>query len=244
LRTRFVANGLAVGMEESETDGELEIEPDPLVVEPFLPPSGCFGAKSETDGELEIEPDPLMAEPISPGPECHATKSETDGELEIEPDPLRTGPQSLSLGSVEKEHYDLAGVLSFLAPHLCELCQQGETDDHGDGFACSTALSWSDPIDGELSNDWGDDRDFFRFRLARLTTVELRVSSEFEMMGELYDGHGQRLGVAFGNGDGLRMVQTLVPGTYFVRLEGREGASGRYSLAVLLGYGLAEGGRE
>lgn len=149
------------------------------------------------------------------------SKSETDGELEIEPDPLvAEAPAGRGLG----------GVIARLAPRLCELCAGGESDDHGDGFLCATALSWNRSVSGEIGNDWGDDGDVFRFRLAALVTVEIRAGGDSELVSELYDGHGQRLDVA--GGTDPRLVRTLVPGTYFVRVEGRDGAGGRYTLSV------------
>ncbi|MEM7355823.1 MAG: hypothetical protein AAF657_33715, partial [Acidobacteriota bacterium] len=46
----------------SETDGEIEVEPD------------GYALASETDGEIEVEPD------------GYTLASETDGEIEVEPD--------------------------------------------------------------------------------------------------------------------------------------------------------------
>ncbi len=190
--------------------------------------------KSETDGELEIDPDPFVAGPLFPSAACRLAKSETDGELEIDPDPLWSDPQSSALGA---ESHDLPAVIAQLAPWRPELCGQGEMDDHGDGFLCATTLSWGEGIRGEIGNGWGDDSDVFRFHLSTLTTVELAARGEVELVGEVSDRHGMRLGGVdggLGGGvDGLRWVRTLVPGTYFVRLAGRHGAAGSYSLELV-----------
>ena len=214
LQSRFVATACAPHSEKSETDGELEIDPDPFVAEPLFPSAECRLAKSETDGELEIDPDPLWSDPL-------------------ESDPLGSDPQSPALGA---ESHDLPGVIAQLAPWRAALCGQGEMDDHSDGFLCATTLSWGEEIRGEIGNGWGDDSDVFRFHLSTLTTVELAARGEVELAGEVYDRHGMRLasldGGLGGGVDGLRWVRTLVPGTYFVRLAGRHGAAGKYSLEL------------
>ncbi len=171
------------------------------------------GAKGETDSETEIDPDPVVA----PG-----DKGETDSETEIDPDPLAGDPVA-SL-------HDLSAPL--LGSRLGALCRQGEVDDHGDGFACATALVWGKRASGEIGNGWGDDGDVFRFRVKALGAVEIEAGGDSELVAELYDRHGQRLDLAVGGGDGLRRVRTLAPGVYFLRLEGRDGGAGRYSLAV------------
>ena len=173
-------------------------------------------SKSETDSELEIEPDLFL------GAECRSpvSKSETDSELEIEPDLFVTGSG------------------------LCGLCRQEETDDHGDDFLCATPLVLGHSVTGEIGNGWGDDRDVFRIRLESLTTVEVRAWGESEFLGELYDRHGQRLEGSSDTREGLRLVRTLVPGTYFISIGGRNGAKGRYALRLRRGTvapGLAPG---
>ncbi len=148
-------------------------------------------------------------------------KSETDSEIEVDPEPFADPIAGL---------YDLAGARKALGGQLVELCRQGERDDHADAFACATPLAWNDPVSGEIGNDWGDDVDVFRFRVKTLTAVEIEAQGDPELMAEVYDRHGQRLDLAIG--DGLRRVRTLAPGAYFLRLEGRDGAAGRYSLRV------------
>ncbi len=194
LSTRFVADRrAAAGIDKSEDDSELEIEPDPFTAGPL---AAC-GSKSEDDSELEIEPDPVLAGPLS----------------------------------VTRPH-DLAEVTALLSPRLCELCRPDDADDHGDAFLCATPLAWREKTGGEIGNGQGDDGDVFRFRLDSLTTVKLRARGAAELTAMLYDGHGQRLGTVEDDGTGMRLVRTLVAGTYFVRLEGRDGAAGRYSLSV------------
>ena len=117
---------------------------------------------------------------------------------------------------------------------LDELCRSGEVDDHGETFACATRLQLGREIAGDLRNDSGDDRDLFMFHLAELMTVEIATGGTTDTFGVLYDRRGHRLATADeGSGDrNFRMVKTLGPGRYFVRVEGRYQAEGAYRLTV------------
>jgi hypothetical protein len=145
-------------------------------------------------------------------------KSETDGELEIDPLPFS--------GGAHKSETD--GELEIDPLPLQALCKDG--DDHGDTFACATAIPWT--VAGEIDNGWGDDVDVFRFRVRDWQTLEIAIAGSADIRGELYDGAGQRLAGDGdgGDGDGFRLVRTLGPGPYFVRVEG--GSRGTYSLEV------------
>ena len=171
LSSRFAA------LEKSDTDGELEPDPDPVT-------GGCLGdswRKSDTDGELEPDPDPL----IIPGP---VTAQRT-------------------------------------------LCSTTGGDDHGDSLHCATPIL--DRAAGTLANGWGDDVDVFRFRLCAWRTVEVATAGDTDTHGGLYDRSGQRLAGDDDGGDGgnFRLVRTLGPGVYFVRVEG-ERSTGPYALEV------------
>lgn len=179
------------------------------------------GAHGEHDSELELEPDPLVA--LCP-----------DGEV-LDPNTGRCRPGSTAAAPSKLQPLERSGWTA-----LCRRAVARDTrDDHGDTFTCAAPLTWSTPLQGRLANDWGDDRDVFRFEVESLQPVEIaaRVTEgNGELFAELYDGRGQRLermtGEGAGRDPGIRRIRTLVPGTYFVRLEGRHGAEGRYSLQI------------
>ncbi len=103
-------------------------------------------------------------------------------------------------------------------------------DDHGETAACAS------PLDrravGEIRNGWGDDEDFFTFRLRTTRTVRIETRGPTDTFGGLYDRFGHRLARADdgGRAGNFRIVKTLGPGRYFVRVEGLDGAEGRYAL--------------
>lgn len=110
-------------------------------------------------------------------------------------------------------------------------CQYGEIDDHGDTLSCATELLPGEKTMGELGRNDGD---VFQFVLARQRTVSIESFGDTDARGALYDHHGHRL--AFDgdsvDGSGIRIVRTLGPGRYFVRVEGAGGAEGVYTLRV------------
>jgi len=149
---------------------------------------------------------------------------EDEEEIEIEPNPLVYAGEDESRSLHAKLH---------------ELCRWGELDDHGDSFPCATLLSPGQGMVGEIGNDRGDDSDVFRFVLGspqetQLRTLVIETTGDLDTFGVLYDRSGQRLEKADGGGSGsnFRIVRTLGPGTYFVRVEGRDGVQGRYALRV------------
>ena len=205
LASRFVEAAPSEVTWKSEEDGELEIEGDGLI-------AGCGGfgtmaflLKSEEDGELEIEGDGLVAGCGGFATMAFLRKSEEDGELEIEGDGL------------------VAGCVDRAAEIRRALC--AAEDDHGDTLNCATPMRCR--IHGELANGWGDDVDAFRFRVDGWRTVA--IAARGATRGELFDAAGQRLDVARGDA-GFRLVRTLSPGTYFVRVAGE--SEGFYGLEV------------
>ena len=213
LTSRFLAAGksetdgeLELEPEKSETDGELELEPEKSVASDFL--STCSPLrKSETDGELELEPE----------------KSETDGELELEPEKSETD------GELELEP-EKSGTCRSMLPWLHRLCGDSTADDHADSLLCASRLDRT--ASGEIHNGWGDDSDVFRFEVEGWKTVEIIASGEISPQGTLYDRQGQRLAtVASGVGEAFRLVRTLGPGSYFLRLTS-PGSDGSYNVVV------------
>ncbi len=121
-----------------------------------------------------------------------------------------------------------------LRRRLDALCSAGQTDDHGDVFACATALRLGQTVDGRIWSPWGGDDDVFVFAVNDFQTVEIKASGEADTFGALYDSHGQRLAVGEdgSGGESFRIVRTLGPGWYFVRVEGRHYSEGPYRLSV------------
>ncbi len=120
-----------------------------------------------------------------------------------------------------------------------ELCRLGEVDDHGDTRRCSTPIEIGhvSSFSGELSNDWGDDEDYFTFFIGGelRPTLEIRITAEESgVVGELTDRRGYRLAGGVVDGTEVRMVKTLAgPAQYFVRVQGGpDRAVGRYRLSI------------
>ncbi len=198
---------------KSEDDGEIELDPETL--------------KSEDDGEIELDPETSRAEPGPAIPEIACLdavpeKSEDDGEIELDPETLKSEDDGEIELDPETSRAAGSGPLGVLCPG---------GDDHGDSRLCATPIGHR--AVGELANGWGDDADVFRFRLCGWQTVEIATAGGADTFGELYDRAGQRLA---GDDDGseggnFRLVRSLGPGTYFVRVEGM-GGSGAYTLEV------------
>ena len=177
--------------EKSETNGELELEPEKFATLPS--PFACgLISKSETNGELELEPE----------------KSETNGELELEPEKSETN------GELELEP-EKSDACASIRPLIERLCDRGfDADDHGDSLSCASPIAAGRDIRGEIDNGWGDDADVFRFELSAWQTIEILAGGDITPVFTLQDDRGQSLGT----GD-ARLVRTLGPGVYFLRLE-------------------------
>ncbi len=145
---------------------------------------------------------------------------EDDDELEIDPD-LKHGLRP--------------GVQTFWdTPHPAsrQLCRRLELDDHGDTFACATPLHPGSKVTATILGSWGDDQDLFVFTLTEARTVQLATSGPTDTFGVLHDADRHRLATDDdgGEGDNFRIVKTLSPGLYFVRVEGAHAAEGAYTL--------------
>lgn len=113
---------------------------------------------------------------------------------------------------------------------LYAVCDQGETDDHGDAALCATELTSSES--GTIDNAQGDDFDYFIFELGSQSSVTLETTGSTDTYGVLYDEDGLRLDEDDDGGFGTNfsITKTLSAGRYFVRVEGSSGAEGSYSL--------------
>lgn len=167
------------------------------------------GSKRETDKEIEVVPTGLSINP--------EINRETDKEIEVVP-----------TGKVAPVLYDLSVLPEPLRKNRSKVCRTEVGDDHGDTLPCATGFALGRVMTSELSNDWGDDADVFRFRVDGLERIAIDAVGDAELVVSLYDRHGVRLGTAIDRGHGLRLARTLVPGNYFVKLEGR----GAYALTV------------
>ncbi len=145
-------------------------------------------------------------------------EGEDEEEIEIEANPLV---------------YEGSGGSRPLASRLDELCRSGEVDDHGDSFPCATFLVPGRTVAGEIGNGWGDDQDVFVVVLGGSPATELwalEIEVAGDVAGGLYDRSGQRLAAGVGDG-GFRIVRTVRPGTYYLRVTGGDGtAEGFYAL--------------
>ncbi len=175
----------------------------------------CLTLKGGEDDEvIEIDPDALRSEP-EPG----CTESWADEVLEIDSGPA-SAPSVLVRSVVRR------------------LCQRPASDDHGDTALCATPIQSGVEMTGAVHNSRGDDADVFAFMLdgtpGTLWTVDLTTRGETDTFGALYDQHGYRLGQDDdgGLGTNFRIFRNLLPGRYFVRVEGRHRAEGPYRLRV------------
>lgn len=164
----------------------------------------------------------VPAPSAQPFPEKTTEGEEDEEELEIEPnsDSPSVPPPPLQLARA-----------TFDSPWP-DLCRQGEGDDHGDTLTCATPLDPDRTVAAEIRNRWGDDADVFRLRLTELRTVEVATSGDADTFGSLYDRHGHRLATDDDGGAGrnFRIVKTLSPGLYYLRIEGPHAAEGCYLL--------------
>ena len=140
------------------------------------------------------------------------------------------------------EPLDFSPVHYTLSVKHFAMCDRGEQDDHGDTPLCATPLHPASGVSGTIDNAFGDDEDYFTFTLAAQETVRIEIREGGEAYGLLYDAKGHRLlaGNACQGMDGQgidtrRLVKTLGPGRYYVRVAGSGNSSQPYgvSFAVL-----------
>ena len=109
-------------------------------------------------------------------------------------------------------------------------CNAQTLEDPDQLFGCANPLALGGSTEGQLEARWETDLDTFSFSLDELTTIELSLADPVSATATLYDRNGQELALAPSNLEavdgGLRHVETLAAGRYFVRIAG-PGASGR-----------------
>ncbi len=179
-----------------------------------------FVALASHQGERFAASPPPFAEKTTEGEEGEEGE-EDEEELEIEPNFASPSPPP-----------PLPPAQAAFPSPWPDLCRQGEGDDHGDTLTCATPLHPGRSVAAEIRNRWSDDEDVFRLRLTEMRTVEVATSGDTDTFGSLYDGHGHRLAAADdgGAGSNFRIVKTLSPGLYYLRIEGADAAEGYYLL--------------
>jgi len=235
---RMVLLGDNAGRAKTE---EQEIDPDPVRVELEGESVTALvtvfaGVKTE---EQEIDPDPVRLElaPVSHRIRFRAADPDARAAvLEWLAGLVGSDASALARGAGDGR-FRLLSLSPAAAPVGERLMSDPSCrtlDDHGDTPGCATPVVPGQELAGELGNGWGDDADVFAFTLDEPHTVSFETTGEVDTFGGLYDRFGHRLAADDdGGSDGnFRIVKTLVPGRYFLRLEGMNGAEGGYTLAV------------
>ena len=112
-------------------------------------------------------------------------------------------------------------------------CRSTRRDPHSDTLTCASWIESPEAtVAGRISSATAQDMDVFKFRLEELATIRLMTSGSVDSLGVLFDRDGNRLAVDDDSGrDGhFRIVRTLGPGLYFLRVESRHGGQGAYRL--------------
>ncbi len=178
------------------------------------------------EDEEEIEIDPNCGVLLIP---LLARDGEDEEEIEIDPNCPPILIPLLARDGEDEEEIEIDPNLPSAA-----LCSLRSGDDHADVAACATHLEAGHPVTGRLGGGWSGDDDVFAFRLDGWRTVRAVTRGGVDTFGGLYDRRGQRLAVDDDGGEGasFRLVKTLGPGVYFIRVEGRGGAAGAYELSL------------
>lgn len=146
---------------------------------------------------------------------------ENEGELEPDPETLTTGAQ--------------AGPWQALCPSVANEKSTRKALDVGNSFTCAAAFHGDTTAVIDHAG-WDGDVDVFRFQLLEWRTLALISNGEIETALELFNDAGQRLAISDLAGDSVtesRLVRTLAPGKYFVRVTGR--SEGSYRLTADVG---------
>ncbi len=192
-------------------------------------------AERREDDDLRHESPSLpLRETLPGGLDKEVAERREDDDLRHEPPSLplhETLPGGLDKEVAERREDD---DLRHDSPPFIA-CAPGGDDDHADTPWCATPLDPGHVAGGELDNAFGDDEDYFTFVLSGQQTVAIAAAGEDDgVLGVLYDHRGQRL--AAGDrcqlGDEPRLVRSLSPGRYFVRVENPYLRAGSYTLSV------------
>ncbi|MCP4662916.1 MAG: hypothetical protein GY856_46585 [bacterium] len=111
-------------------------------------------------------------------------------------------------------------------------CRGTGTDDHGETFSCASAVEPGTWLAAEIRGDLVPDRDTFTFVLESEETLVLESLGTLDTYGELVDEDGRRLAADDDQGrfENFRIVETLGPGRYYLRVGATGRGEGTYSL--------------
>ena len=227
---------------EGGGDSPNEIEIEPNATEPLPLTGDALNGGGDSPGEIEIEPNaseplPLTDDPLNGG-------GDSPGEIEIEPnaseplpltdDPLNGGGDSPGEIEIEPNASEPLSPRGLVRQASRELCRQLIEDDHGDVRICASSLQPGHEAKGFIHNSWADDHDLFAFLITEAQTIFLETAGPTDTFGTLLDRYGLSLATDEDSGhqENFRIVKTLRPGLYFVRIEGSFGAEGSYSLRL------------
>ena len=184
-----------------------EWESDPISV---LAPGVPCRSHDELDKAIdEWESDPISV--LAPGVPCEKRKGLDKAIDEWESDPIS---------------------LVDSGPGLQPLCGGEEGDEPGDSIACALEI---DPGAGMPAEIGPGDLDVRWFELTTRETVVLESSGEIDTYAQLLDGRGLRLAADDDSGPGanFRIVATLGPGRYYLRVESLGPFGGPYRLELI-----------
>jgi hypothetical protein len=106
-----------------------------------------------------------------------------------------------------------------------EPCHRLRQDDHADTRRCAEALRLGEVVEGRFDQGGRWDGDVFVFAIREMQTLQFETSGDSDTFGTLTDADGFRLAWSDGGGkgDNFHFIKTLVPGRYFLRVDGRAG---------------------
>lgn len=125
-----------------------------------------------------------------------------------------------------------------LGASLFPVCGLAEPDDHGDSLACASSVGLGSTVPAEIHKSSAADIDMFSFVLTKHENVIIESQGGTDTYGQLQDESGVRLAADDDNGSGtnFRIVETLCPGRYFVKVEGVGASEGLYILDLASGF--------
>jgi Bacterial pre-peptidase C-terminal domain len=105
-----------------------------------------------------------------------------------------------------------------------DACHLGATDDYGNSFLCAAPFTVDASATSAVISVPGttSDYDMFTFTLTSTATVTIESTGSTDVAGSLYDDDGLLLesNDNGGTSPNFRIVRSLAPGRYYVRVEG------------------------
>ncbi len=232
--TRYRASD--VKSEEEEVDPnpksvEEEVDPNPKSEEEEVDPNPKAGTRDRTERQVTL----AVADDFG----RQELGDDRGGFVKWLADLVWAEATTTSRGVAREGRFRLLSSSSaseVVAPRLelPALCRPVGLDDHPDTFGCATPLELDRSVMGEIGNDWSDDADTFALTLNTMRTVAIETTGSTDTYGGIYDRFGRLLAADDDGGEGnnFRLIKTLVPGRYFIRVEGSNRAEGAYDLVL------------